>query len=566
MSLPDTQTFINTIQSMRDPKQIEELCKHFGHVETSGVKPKSFANRLGAYTKLIKSIPQTELIIGQNAIDVDGKPIHLFMHFTGLAYIDWKNINQQADQRKIDDFVDRNPINVSKFFEVLEKLLTSSTDAELALGLIAASGRRPIEILYEAQFQEIDFAKIDAKDSVAYRNGYHIFFKNQVKKRDYDSDERVDYPIGLLVSVDYFLYAFRKFRNSDMGKGIREFALKMQNQGKTVEEIHNKIHDNIAKRVRRACEKTFNFINSIDVATRNETASPKDLRAVYIRLLMERDKPKKFSEIYFAGCHLGHIQNTGGKTKNLRNLANTVRYDQYYLEDGEVPMLQIEIPQAIKRIRGLEDEDKKALKQFQREQGISKQADAIGEAVRLGKIAADLQETVKKQQEELNELRQLKEKMIQLEAENELLKQKLGVKENSVHLSKLKLPKNPETMSNEELWQTRADGCSEVKLQRTLEAIKLYNDTLATGDEDTPRIAITNQLVRLISGVNPQVVGKYLSDHSDEIICHHCKYDLENKKDPTNLTTFYNKKLGAEKIEEITKAILSNFLKGVYIE
>jgi hypothetical protein len=60
--------------------------------------------------------------------------------------------------------------------------------------------------------------------------------------------------------------------------------------------------------------------------------------------------------------------------------------------------------------------------------------------------------------------------------------------------------------------------------------IALYNDTVATGDDD--RLAITNQALRELSGVNGLLVGDWLKAHADEVISHNSKYGMQNSKDP----------------------------------
>jgi hypothetical protein len=63
-------------------------------------------------------------------------------------------------------------------------------------------------------------------------------------------------------------------------------------------------------------------------------------------------------------------------------------------------------------------------------------------------------------------------------------------------------------MSNADLWTTKVKGASEEKIRRSYEVIALYNDTVATGDND--RLAITNQALRELSGVNGLLVGDWI--------------------------------------------------------
>jgi hypothetical protein len=115
-------------------------------------------------------------------------------------------------------------------------------------------------------------------------------------------------------------------------------------------------------------------------------------------------------------------------------------------------------------------------------------------------------------------------------------------------------------MSNADLWTTKVKGASEEKVRRSYEAICLYNDTVATGDDD--RLAITNQALRELSGVNGLLVGDWIKAHADEVITHNSKYGMQNAKDPSKTETYYNKRHGSEKITKILNLINKQFLDG----
>ncbi len=115
-------------------------------------------------------------------------------------------------------------------------------------------------------------------------------------------------------------------------------------------------------------------------------------------------------------------------------------------------------------------------------------------------------------------------------------------------------------MTNADLWVTKVKGASEEKIRRSYEAICLYNDTVATGDDD--RLAITNQALRELSGVNGLIVGDWIKAHADEVISHNSKYGMQNSKDPSKTETYYNKRHGAEKISKILGLVNEQFLEG----
>jgi hypothetical protein len=115
-------------------------------------------------------------------------------------------------------------------------------------------------------------------------------------------------------------------------------------------------------------------------------------------------------------------------------------------------------------------------------------------------------------------------------------------------------------MSNADLWSTKIKGASEEKIRRCFNAIALYNDTIATGEDD--RLAITNQALRELSGVNGLLVGDWIKAHADEVISHNSKYGMQNSKDPQRLDSYYNKRHGSEKITKILSLVNEQCLDG----
>ena len=75
-------------------------------------------------------------------------------------------------------------------------------------------------------------------------------------------------------------------------------------------------------------------------------------------------------------------------------------------------------------------------------------------------------------------------------------------------------------------------------------------------------MAITNQGLRELSGVNGLLVGEWIKAHADEVISHNSKYGMQNAKDPSKVETYYNKRHGAEKISKILNLVNEQFLDG----
>jgi hypothetical protein len=75
-------------------------------------------------------------------------------------------------------------------------------------------------------------------------------------------------------------------------------------------------------------------------------------------------------------------------------------------------------------------------------------------------------------------------------------------------------------------------------------------------------LAITNQALRELSGVNGLLVGDWIKAHSDKVITHNSKHGMQNAKDPGKAETYYNKRHGAEKITKILNLVNEQFLDG----
>jgi hypothetical protein len=75
-------------------------------------------------------------------------------------------------------------------------------------------------------------------------------------------------------------------------------------------------------------------------------------------------------------------------------------------------------------------------------------------------------------------------------------------------------------------------------------------------------LAITNQALRELSGVNGLIVGDWFKSHASEVISHNSKYGMQNSKDPQRLDTDYNKRHGAEKVTKILALVNEQCLDG----
>jgi hypothetical protein len=111
--------------------------------------------------------------------------------------------------------------------------------------------------------------------------------------------------------------------------------------------------------------------------------------------------------------------------------------------------------------------------------------------------------------------------------------------------------------SDADVWASKAPDAAQEKIRRSYQAICLYNDTVATGDSD--RLAITNSVLRDLSGCNGGLIKTWIDAHKDEVISHNAKYGMENKKDPSDPVSYANK---GKEIDKILSLVNNEFLSG----
>jgi hypothetical protein len=170
-------------EATKDLKSLEEIkphCDRFNewintHTNYSTKSLGTVLSRYGFYKKF-KSI---KLEQGKNAEalakhdengNVKGQELkHYAVLMCGLDRDDWTKRNTSS--RVIGRLGNDQEIDPDAYLEVTGQLLESSDPHELAIGLIAATGRRPHEILARAKFTPIE------------GEAYQVQFEGQGKKR-----------------------------------------------------------------------------------------------------------------------------------------------------------------------------------------------------------------------------------------------------------------------------------------------------------------------------------------------------------------------------------------------
>ena len=451
----------------------------------------------------------------------------------------------------------------------------------------ARTGRRPHEILARATF-----TAVKGKE-------YVVKFSGQGKKRG----EKPVFEIPVLFPARYIVERLKHLRAD---AGMKSLLLEIEQEFKSTIRQNVELDKRRNGSLNRVVREYFGGQKNGDVILELRGDDPnrnnKALRAAYAALVTERDCSGGVgAKIIFASRLLGHFQSQNESDRDLNKLGVTVGYLDYVIKKP-VPLMPAPKQEPIKQVRAFESSYESIL-QLQKEWNLPNQQEVV---IRLlephekdAALRNELLEARSKNAELEAKITELEAQIAQLQVEetsdmtpqqttpfdpaafkDEILTAVAGMLQaqfatqgkNQQHFpqptvvtqAKPAVQKEEvdwESKSHAELWATKASGTATEKIRRSYQAITAYNDTIATGDND--RLAITNLALRALSGVNGLVVGEWIKAHADEIISHNAKYGMQNSKDPAKVETYYNKRLGSEKIDQILELIGSEFLEGV---
>jgi Telomere resolvase len=584
-------------ESVKDLSSLEEIKPHceafneFINTKTSySVKSLGTVLSRAGFYKKFKSLPLEQ---GKNAEsvpkhdaqgNVTGNELkHYVLLLCGLDKKDWEERNEttRVSDRLLTAGEDGNTgieINPETYLEVTSNLLASEHPHELAVGLIAATGRRPHEILARGKFTPID------------GESYQVNFEGQGKKRG----EKPVFKISTLFPGSYIIERLNHLRKEPSTKSLlkevaNEFPTDVSAQNKAIE-------DRRGNSLRRVVQEYFGGKDNreplLNFRHGQEQNDCKALRAACACLVTERDCTGSLgAKMYFAACFLGHI--TPGEKisdSDLKHITTTLGYSDYYTTK---PVGYPSAPEKEKlsNVR-VSSRDLEAIRHLQEKLEAPNQQSVINQLIESFNSRLDTAKQLQAAHQKLAQLeaqvKQLQETNNQLTDMNNQLQQEkdamsatqqpqtvtLNVTEldswlekkvievvNKVTLggtiapattatpAKVAPPKEEidwEAKTDAQVWGSKTAGAAVEKIRRSYQAICLYNDTVATGDSD--RLAVTNQALRDLSGCNGLLVRDWIEAHKDEVISHNAKFGMENKKDPSNPASYANKGKDTDKI------------------
>ena len=498
-------------------------------------------SRAGLYKKFkslkleqeVNAVPVPKLDKDGNQVATELK--HFVLTQCGLTKVDWTDRNTTT--RATDCLSNGNEIDPEQYLEVVGKLLTSDDPHELAVGLVASTGRRPHEILARAKF-----TAVDGKE-------YQVSFEGQGKKRGEKPVFQIAtlYPSSLIIKLHNQL--LREPSTKALLKEVTaEFPNDIAAQNRAIDSRRN---GSLNRVVRTYFGDKDSSKPVLAIRHGEEQDNCKALRAAYAALATDRDCPKSIGEkMLHAARLLGHYVGEKPTDSSLRQTVTTLGYLDYYTTKPALfPNISVEDKEPKTNVRVFTS-DLKAIKELQEKWELPNQQVTVKNLIELAQKAKQLEAKLLDAQAQLEEIKnqQLEktdtETMENLESTiSRILDEKLSkllpqLQQGESTSTNSKTTKSKvkeddtdwESMSSEELKESKTRGAAEEKLRRSYLSITNHNDHKARDNNGQPDASqmwvINNQALRQLSGCNGMLVKDWMVRHQTAIDDHNNKYGL----------------------------------------
>lgn len=493
--------FLAKLEACHNQEEIEHCCQEEkADFESKFESLNTRAAYMTQYRNAIKEWQKSIELTEANSYPQKVKDDIIRQHFA-LLYMNYpKDMHEERMEptklKKDEQRRNLTPINcIDKYLGTIERLLGSPDYRELAVGLIAATGRRISEILSTASFTQI--------------GQFEASFGGQLKAKG----QTGEYPAFTIVESARVVDGILKLRRMAEIKEMKNWNLAEIDSGKN-------------NTVNRYVKQHFGDL--IEPPQGEKELSSKNLRAVYAAIAIYLFCPGNHSESLFIKERLGHTSD-----------ATASNYEDYQVVD--VHGNQLSRGAWVKRIK--EEASKSMQAQVNtrlRMTAAAKEAidsqeflrypdqlSRIEELIRLARIGkqyeqGELVKEVVKVVEVVKEVEKPVEVIKEVVREVKSVEDVKPVEEvNPVEEVKFTVARFEE-MSNEELRGCQAPGSALAKIRRSVAAIKAYNEAQA---EKKNQWAINVSTLEDLSGCHSKAVRDYLD--SDEGRLQVTDYNLE---------------------------------------
>lgn len=460
-------------------KRSEERAKQQGKELSETSWMNSAANNLSHVRNAIKLWQQDITLDDNNSYDQQTKMGVIRQHLALLVMNFSSDFHEERKQPTEDKKQEqrRNLVsitNIDIYQSVIEQLLESREWREIAVGLIAATGRRATEILKTAEFKQI--------------GQFEVEFSGQLKAK---GEERKPYPTFTLLESNKICDALFRLRRMPEIKELKK---------KTASEIDSGCNTTINRLV---VEK---FSPIIQPPTGESQLSTKNLRASYAAIAIYLFCPWQQEPSQFITEKLGHtsdatasnyqdyqvVDNNG---KPLTRGAWVERIGEKMTETTQ-QLVHTSRMLVAKEVRdAFSDQDFLPFPDY---------ASRMEELLRLAKIGKQFEsgELVKEVVVE-----KVVEKVIEVPVEKVV-----EVTNSAPVKAAAKYDKRPEEMTNEELFGANLPNSGHEKIRRAVAVVKSYNES--RGGDKSGMWAINIRTLKDLTNCRTEVVDKYF--RSDE--------------------------------------------------
>ncbi|NEO86444.1 MAG: hypothetical protein F6J87_19620 [Spirulina sp. SIO3F2] len=588
------QDIYEAIAPLQTEAEIAAKCKEFEDayyqdnqgepLEIGSAAWKKRRNSLGSkmsrsgLNKRMKTIPRTPT---NSATWIGGlgekSERHLFFKYFGLSkhYFyplnspERKALEQQgwnsrnASSKRTERLEESVELDPTPFIETAQTLCQHHEDQAIAAGLIAATGRRPHEIVARAKFSPIK------------GNNHAVQFTGQGKKRG----KKPTFIISTLLPAPLVIEALHRLRRDPHIQEIITDARK--NYPRDITRQNDSIDSRTNKRINRiVCEA---FKDTLPIRSEEEDQQNCTmLRAAAAALVTERDCQGSVGmKMLFAGRQLGHIdpddENTSDpeRVKNrdakLRHVLTTIGYMSYYITK-EVPHPSMPKPTPEQTLTSedrvnfkVNPNDADKLREWAKRWSTGRktltQYETIAIVVDLAQKALEHEENepmsssnpaieaLERQNENLTQ--QVAELSGQVSAIMQMIKQGIETPEKAskpVQKEQIKPESTPQVkpqsvkrssvvhdfsvVNNETLWSEdyrRLKGASEERLERCLKGMMHHNNQYPAGINTEQKWFIGFSSIKALSGASNSKILALMSTYKLTIEEHNTKHGLDEK-------------------------------------
>jgi hypothetical protein len=434
------------------------------------------------------------------------------------------------------------PIDVDQYFEIAARLLRSSDPCDIAVGLMAVTGRRAIEVCYIGSFKP--FNPDSAPDYLPIRDAqYMLNFKGPAKKRDWgiSESERAEFCIPTLIPGDAVVKAWKTLKAS---AEYRDW----QRQGKAISKkdgeqvARKKFNAAWEGKLNKAVEAAFPVSVLPSKDDQSEAATCHCFRGAYAELINRRDNAEEsINSMLFTGTIMGHYLPGSDPTGEAmaKALGSTFSY-LVYKAKGPIPFAPSPLENPAKTVRVYESEHSWLVAEQQRLK-LGNQGDALAfvrqRLNRVAELEKQLQESreqAAKAQQQLSELQQGAEPLAatvrELREENAQLRAKaaLGQAATVPAVEVIEaVEKAVEAAAPTPITDKRKILSSESEqwVGMVYQAISDHND--AQGHDAAAKWSVSARTLKDISKVHQEVAARWVAANAEMIEEMHQRHGLK---------------------------------------